>query len=337
MNQANDIPPGLRQPSGGSAALPVTDPQRTLAHAISCVGVGRHFGARVGLTLHPAPADSGIRFRRTDRAGSAAIAARPENLVVSDHALVLGDGDGMRIVGIEQVMAALVMTGIDNALIELGGPELPAMDGSARPFVFLIECAGAVSEATPRRLWPAPAPVELRRGAAIARLAPSPTPCLRATLAAPSAEESRPEAAATLTHAVALERDALRQDLAGARQPLTEAEWLAAQERGLMRGVSLENTLLLTPAGPANPGGLRHFDEAARHANLLALGALALLGGLPPVEVETRGAGHALLARLLRHCQVSPHASPAEPATTGERRLGLAERAHESPLGSIRM
>ncbi len=81
-----------------------------------------------------------------------------------------------------------------------------------------------------------------------------------------------------------------------------------------MRGVSLENTLVLDPAGPRNPGGLRFPDEPARHANLLALGALALLGGLPPVELVTRGASHALLARLLRQCGSHRPSSVVSPA-----------------------
>lgn len=296
--------------------------QRTLGHAISCVGVGRHSGARVGLTLHPAPADSGIRFRRTDRAGSAAIAARPDHLIVTDHALVLGDDEGIRIVGIENVMAALVMTGIDNALIEISGPELPAMDGSARPFVFLIECAGATTESVARRPCAAPRPVELRKGDMLARLVPAGMPGLVTEVVLPQAATGE----SPQRHAVVLQREALRHELAAARRPLGEQAREAAQERGLMRGVSLDNTLILTAEGPANPGGLRYVDEPARHANLLALGALALLGGLPPVLLETRQANHALLARLLRHCLVPP--STGEDSAELGHPPALAERAN---------
>jgi len=288
------------QPSPPTAVTTLPDAgaaQRTLGHAISCVGVGRHSGVRVGLTLHPAPTDTGVRFKRSDRPGSSPLRAVPENLLIADHALILADADGTRIVGIEQVGAALAMTGIDNALIEVSGPELPAMDGSAQPFVFLIECAGAMAQAAPRRACATPPPTELCRGDLAARLCPRAPGRLEADISGTATAAFGPT-----RHTVDLVPEALRHELAAARQPLTTAALEAAQTRGLMRGVSLENTLVLDEAGPRNPGGLRFADEPARHANLLALGALALLGGLPPVELVTRGAGHALLARLLRQC-----------------------------------
>lgn len=285
--------------------------QRTLGHAISCVGVGRHSGVRVGLTLHPAPTDSGVRFKRSDRPGSTPLLAAPENLLVADHALILADGDGTRIVGIEQVSAALAMTGIDNALIEVSGPELPAMDGSAQPFVFLIECAGAMAQAAPRRGCSTPSPTELCRGDSTARLCPRAPGRLEADISGTTAAAFGPTG-----HTVDLVAEALRHELAAARQPLTTADLEAAQARGLMRGVSLENTLVLDDAGPRNPGGLRFADEPARHANLLALGALALLGGLPQVELVTRGANHTLLARLLRRCDTRRASSVVNPALT---------------------
>ena len=278
--------------------------QRTLCHAISCVGVGRHSGMRVGLTMQPAPASTGVRFRRSDRAGNATLAALPAQLVVAEHALILADEDGSRIVGIEHVLAALAMTGIDNALIEVSGPELPAMDGSAQPFVFLIECAGVTEQEVPRSTCAAPAAVDLRRAASRARLMPTDAPRLVTEIAGDG---------------VAVTREALCGELAAARQPLTVAAFESARDRGLMRGVSLDNTLLLEPAGPLNPGGFRFADEPARHANLLALGALYLLGGLPAVEMHTERAGHALLATLLRRCAGAEDAGPIQPSG---RKLG---------------
>lgn len=300
MDVTDRPPPPL---DGAAPVGEVAQAQRTLRQAISCVGVGRHSGARVSLTLHPASAGAGVRFRRGDRHGGVALAASPANLLVAEHALVLADGDGTRIVGIEHVVAALAMTGIDNALIEVSGPELPAMDGSAQPFVFLIECAGAVEQEALRRACLAPVPVELRRGEALARLTPATPPRLASDLEGSPLAGYGPD-----RHEVALSRAALRHELAAARQPLTTTALEAARERGLMRGVSLDNTLVLSPAGPANPGGLRFPDEPARHANVLALGALYLLGGLPEILLETRAAGHALLARLLRQCLATPEA-----------------------------
>ena len=288
--------------------------QRTLRHAISCVGVGRHSGARVGVTLQPAGPDSGVRFRRSDRPGASSIKARPDHLVIAEHALILADGDGTRIVGIEHVVAALAMTGIDNAVIEVSGPELPAMDGSAQPFVFLIECAGAIEQDAARAACPLPASVDLRRGDAMARIAPSAAPHLAADISGLAVSAL----GGPVRHAVALQRDALRHELAAARQSLTTEELETAQGRGLMRGVSLDNTLLIESARPLNAGGFRFTDEAARHANLLALASLALLGGLPSVELLTKGAGHALLARLLRQCGTAPRIAPiGDGADTG--------------------
>jgi UDP-3-O-[3-hydroxymyristoyl] N-acetylglucosamine deacetylase len=295
-----------------------------LRHAISCVGVGRHSGARVGLTLRPADVHTGIRFRRSDHPGAGSVAAGPGNLVVADHALILADDDGLRIVGIELVVAALAMTGIDNAVIEVGGPELPAMDGSAQPFVFLIECAGAIEQEAPRMACPLPPPIDLRRGEAMARLAPSAAPHLATEIDGLAIART----GGPTRHVVALQRDALRHELAAARHALTTNELEAARERGLMRGVSLENTLIIDGTRPTNAGGLRFPDEPARHANLLALASLALLGGLPRVELLTRAAGHALLARLLRQCRTAsstsaaPAAAPAEtalPPSIGQR------------------
>lgn len=115
---------------------------------IGCAGVGLHSGARVGLTLCPAAENSGIRFRRVDRLGSAPIAASLDNVRGSDPATSLGHpAGGVRMIG--HLMAAFAACEIDNVLVEISGPELPVMDGSALPFVLLMECAGAVEQAAP--------------------------------------------------------------------------------------------------------------------------------------------------------------------------------------------
>ncbi len=310
-----DRHPGLEPADTAAAGV-----QRTLRHAISCVGVGRHSGARVGLTLQPAAPGTGVRFRRSDRPGASSIRSGPEHLVVAEHAFVLADADGTRIVGIEYVLAALAMTGIDNAVIEVGGPELPAMDGSAQPFVFLIECAGAVDQEAARSRCALPPAIDLRRGDAMARMAPSTAPHL-------ATEVCLDGHAGPVRHAVALQREALRHELAAARRPLATTELEAAQARGLMRGVSLDNTLIFQETRPMNPGGLRFPDEAARHANLLALAGLMLLGGLPPVELLTRHADHALLSRLVRQgATVRADAAATSPAQAAGL-AGLGQRA----------
>ncbi len=143
--------------------------QRTLKTAISCTGVGLHSGARVTMTLHPAPANAGIVFKRSDIAGRAAtIPANWRHVVDTRLCTTIGIESGARIGTIEHLMAALFACQIDNIVIELNGPEVPVMDGSAAPFVFLIECAGVVTQGAPRsrhrdpgarrrRRWRAPA------------------------------------------------------------------------------------------------------------------------------------------------------------------------------------
>ncbi|MFQ5766133.1 MAG: UDP-3-O-acyl-N-acetylglucosamine deacetylase [Rhodospirillales bacterium] len=133
-----------------------TDPaktvrQRTLKSSIDCTGVALHSGAEVSMTLKPAEADSGIVFRRTD-AGGAVIPALWDYVVDTRMCTTLGDGDGVTVATVEHLMAALAGCGIDNAVIELDGPEVPIMDGSAQPFVFLVECAGVVEQDAPRRV-----------------------------------------------------------------------------------------------------------------------------------------------------------------------------------------
>src|SRR5260221_4710039 len=126
--------------------------QRTIKKPIDCRGVGLHSGVKAAMTLHPAAPGSGIVHGRTDAGGPGAeIAATWQNVVESALCTTLSNGEGITIGTVEHLMAALAGAEIDNVLIELDGPEVPIMDGSAAPFVFLIECAGIVEQDAPRR------------------------------------------------------------------------------------------------------------------------------------------------------------------------------------------
>ena len=124
--------------------------QKTLKNTIRCRGVALHSGERVAMAFHPADPDTGIVFRRGDR-GGAALRATWRRVRESTLCTTLDDGDGLQVATVEHVMAALAGLEIDNAVVELDGPEVPAMDGSAAPFVFLLECAGLVEQDAPRR------------------------------------------------------------------------------------------------------------------------------------------------------------------------------------------
>ncbi len=135
----------------GRATEANTVRQKTLKNAIDCSGITLHSGVKVTMALHPAEANTGIVFRRSDADGGSEIQALWKNAVETPLCTSLTDSRGNQVATIEHLMAALSGCGIDNAVIELNGPEVPVMDGSAAPFVFLIECAGVVEQDCPRR------------------------------------------------------------------------------------------------------------------------------------------------------------------------------------------
>ena len=143
--------------------------QRTLKSRIPCVGVAVHSGRRVSLTLLPAPAGHGIVFRRTDLGRD--VPATYNRVVDTKLCTTIGESS-TRVGTIEHLMAALAGAGVDNVLIEVDGPEVPIMDGSAAPFSFLLECAGIVSLETPRKVIEILRPVRVTEGKAFAELRP---------------------------------------------------------------------------------------------------------------------------------------------------------------------
>src|SRR5215471_9883868 len=147
-----------------------TASQRTLKTRIGCRGVGLHSGQRVTMTLLPAAPDTGILFRRVD--AGADIRASWCNTIESTRCTVLSNGEGITIGTIEHLMAALAGAEIDNAIVELDGPEVPIMDGSSAPFLFLIECAGLIEQETPRRAIKVLKPVTITEEGATAALLP---------------------------------------------------------------------------------------------------------------------------------------------------------------------
>jgi UDP-3-O-[3-hydroxymyristoyl] N-acetylglucosamine deacetylase len=249
--------------------------QRTLKSRIPCVGIGVHTGLRVCLTLLPAPAGHGIVFRRTDIARD--IPAIYNRVVDTKLCTVIGDGSA-RVGTIEHLMAALAGAGVDNVLIELDGPEVPIMDGSAAPFSFLLECAGIVSLNTPRRVIEILRPIRVTDGKGFAELRPH-NPALRAAVPTLDME------IAIDFHATAIGRQALtlrltpenfREAVASARTFALASDIDHLRELGLAKGGSLDNAIVVDGSKILNPGGLRMKDEFAAHKLLDAVGDLAL-------------------------------------------------------------
>ena len=295
------LPPALLLSSDRPALTPPR--QQSLRTAIGCVGIGVHSGARVSLGLHPAPADHGIVFRRTDLGRD--IPARYDHVVDARLATTLGlpDDSSVRVGTVEHVLAALAGLGIDNALITLDGPEVPILDGSAAPFAFLIDCAGTAELDAPRRLMAPRRVVRVEDGAAFAELRPVAAADgldMRLSIAFDASAIGRQEIALRLAP------ETFRAELAPARTFALAAEVAQLREAGLAQGGSLDNAVVVDGARVLNPGGLRMEREFARHKLLDAVGDLALAGfGICGRFVAHR-TGHALNNRLLRAAFADP-------------------------------
>jgi UDP-3-O-[3-hydroxymyristoyl] N-acetylglucosamine deacetylase len=269
--------------------------QHTLKAPIGCVGVGLHSGCRVSLTFHPAPAGHGIVFRRADLGID--IAARFNSVVDTRLATVLGSGE-VRISTVEHVMAALAGCSIDNVLVELDGPEPPILDGSAAPYVFLLDCAGRVAQDAPRQPIVIGRPIRVSEGEAFAELRPASPGSTGLDMALSidfaAAAIGRQALSLRLTPA------SFRHELARARTFALAEEIEQLRAAGLARGGSLENAVVVDQARVLNSAGLRMPDEFARHKLLDAVGDLALAGAPLVGRFVAHRSGHALNNRLLR-------------------------------------
>ena len=266
--------------------------QKTLKAAIHCRGVALHSGARVSMSLRPAAPDTGIVFRRSDR-GGAEIKACWRNAVEQPLCTRLDDGEGLSIATIEHLMAALAGLEVDNAVIEIDGPEVPVMDGSAAPFVFLIECAGVVEQKAPRRAIKVLRPIAVGESGKSAALAPDDGFSMSFAIDFASDAISRQDIT------IAIDPESFKSDISRARTFgfLHEVDQMRAA--GLARGGSLDNAVVISGDQILNREGLRYVDEFVRHKVLDALGDLYLAGA--PIIGHFRGvrSGHALNRRLL--------------------------------------
>jgi len=269
--------------------------QQTLKAPIGCVGVGLHSGCRVSLTFRPAPPDHGIVFRRTDLGID--IPARFDRVVDTRLSTVLGEGSA-RIGTVEHVMAALAGCGIDNAIVEVDGPEPPILDGSAAPYVFLLDCAGRVPQEAPRSAIEIRRNVRVTDGEAFAELRPG-TPGSTGLDMALSIDFA---AAAIGRQALSmrLTQHSFRHELARARTFALAEEIEQLRAAGLARGGSLENAVVVDQAKVLNAAGLRMPDEFARHKLLDAVGDLALARAPLVGRFVAHRSGHTLNNRLLR-------------------------------------
>ena len=268
--------------------------QQTLRNRISCSGIGLHGGVKVSLTLHPAAPNTGIIFYRSDVAqGEPRIAASYENVVESDLCTTVANDDGVKVSTIEHLMAALYGCGIDNALIEVDGPEIPIMDGSAAPFVFLIECAGLIEQSTARDVIRVLRPIEVCAGEARATLSPGEGFSMAFEIDYDSPVIGNQKCA------LALHEGGFKTEICRARTFGFAHEVDALRARGLAQGGSLDNAVVVSGDGILNDGGLRYSDEFVRHKVLDSIGDLYLAGARLVGQFQGFRSGHALNHQLL--------------------------------------
>ena len=260
------------------------DAQRTLRRSVSCTGIGLHSGHKVSLSLRPAPSDFGIRFRRSDL-GGLEIPATVDNLASIQYATGLACGEGS-VATVEHLLAALVSLGVDNVIVELNHPEVPIMDGSASPFVYVIHEAGIKRLAAPRRFMKVVRPIALSSGDK--RIALYPSDQFKVTY---SISFDHP-LLRHQTRTLQISEESFIEEIASARTFgfLKEVETL--RQNGLALGGSLDNAIVLGETSVLN--ALRFEDEFVRHKILDVLGDLALVGHRIIGHLVAHRGGHAL-------------------------------------------
>lgn len=262
--------------------------QHTIRKAVSLDGIGLHSGKPVHLTLSPAPADSGIIFR----AGACGepIPAAPESVVDSHYATTIGK-NGTRIQTVEHLMAAAAGLGIDNLEVEVDGAEIPAVDGSAKPFVALLAAGGRVAQTAKRRPIRIPHPIAVGEGNRWLRIVPAGALKISYTL-----DHDHP-AIGTQVLSCEPTEELFVSDYAPARTYGFLKDLGVLRKNGLARGGSLDNAIVVGKRGTLN--GLRYRDEFVRHKILDLIGDLALLGRPVLGHVIARNAGHGLNFELV--------------------------------------
>lgn len=280
---------------GGSTSAMTRFRQHTLKNSIYCSGIGLHSGAKVAMSLHPAEPDSGIVFARADLSGpEALIPARFDRVSDTRMCTTLSNEAGKSVSTVEHLMAALAGCGVDNAVIEVSGAEVPIMDGSAEPFVFLIDCAGIVEQNAPRRAIQVLKPVAIKDGAATARIEPWAGSSISVDL------DFETRVIGRKSMFIDLLAGRFREELSRARTFGFLHEVEALKAAGLARGGSLDNAVVISGDTVMNEDGLRYDDECARHKALDCAGDLYLAGA--PIIGHFHGVrpGHAINNRLLR-------------------------------------
>ncbi len=276
--------------------------QTTLKSQVIFEGTGLHSGAPVRVVLNPSVANSGIVFRRVDLSDCPVLAAKWDNVIVSPLNTRLTNTDGVIVSTIEHLMAALAGCGVHNVRVDIDGPEVPILDGSAATFVRGIVEAGLTRLSAPLRAIEVLEEIEVSEGAAFAKLSPSTT--LQIDFAIDFTDEAIGRQHKTLNMA----NGTFVRELCDSRTFCRSADVDAMRANGLALGGTMENAVVVDGDKVLTPGGLRHADEAVRHKMLDALGDLYTAGA--PILARYTGtrSGHAMTNRLLHELFDKPNA-----------------------------
>jgi UDP-3-O-[3-hydroxymyristoyl] N-acetylglucosamine deacetylase len=296
--------------------------QTTLRDQTAISGIGVHSGLPVTLTLHPADADTGIVFVRSDDRREREVRANVHAVTATDFATVLGDASGPLVSTAEHVLAALRGLGVDNAMVELDGPEVPIMDGSAAPIVEAIDQVGIAPLPATRRYIQVVKPVRIARDGAYGELRPY-------------ARGFRVEAEIDFEHpligrqslALDVAPDTFRRELARARTFGFMRDVAKLWSAGYALGASFENTLVVADNRVLNSDGLRFADEFVRHKMLDAVGDLALAGAPLLAAYRSVRGGHKLNHAVLSALMADPSAWIMVEGEQARRTRGRAELA----------
>jgi UDP-3-O-[3-hydroxymyristoyl] N-acetylglucosamine deacetylase len=274
--------------------------QHTVAAEVSCVGVSLHTGDMVNMTIRPAAANTGIVFVRTDVEQHAQVPARYDAVVETTLGTTIANKHGVTVSTIEHVMAALWGADIDNARIELDGAEVPIMDGSSEPFVFLLDCAGKVQQRAVRQRIEVLREVSVEEGSSRATIAPNEGFALNVEIA------FNHKLIATQKANYDFTRTSFKQSLARARTFGFARDVEKMRSMGLALGGSLHNAIVIGEEEILNEGGLRYADEFVRHKALDCVGDYFLSGAPIDGVVTTTRPGHGVNNKLLRALFADP-------------------------------
>lgn len=273
--------------------------QRTLNESVECVGLGLHTGRKVSLKVRPAPVDTGIVFIRSDLAASPSIKASADNVVDTGNATTIGVGDA-RISTIEHLMASFAGLGIDNAYVEVDAPEVPIMDGSAAPLLYLLKGGGIKNQNKSKKFLVIKKKLRVGDENGWAEFSP--------------ANELKISCSVDFGHPM-LKKQELKVDFSDTMFEkeisrartfgfLKDVEYL--KSRGLIKGGSLDNAVVIDDFRVVNEGGLRYKDEFVRHKLLDAIGDIYMLG-MPVIgQLSLHRSGHRLNYELVKEVLAHP-------------------------------